>query len=98
MVMSELVEVRNQVGINADVWTVLKNSMIDTVPQITQHLDTFNSSSRLYDMGVSSVEIYEVVGSVEDTLDILVPTDQLSRIKTLGELGALIQDLVESKK
>jgi acyl carrier protein len=49
-------------------------------------------------MGVSSVEIYEVVGSVEDTLDILVPTDQLSRIKTLGELGALIQDLVESKK
>jgi acyl carrier protein len=72
--------------------------MIDTVPQITQHLDTFNSSSRLYDMGVSSVEIYEVVGSVEDTLDILVPTDQLSRIKTLGELGALIQDLVESKK
>jgi acyl carrier protein len=95
--MSELAEMKNHMGMNEDVWTVLRNSMIDTVPQITQYLDTFNSNSRLYDMGVSSVEIYEVVGSVEDTLDILVPTDQLSRIKTLGELGALIQDLVETK-
>ncbi|HTF96485.1 MAG TPA: acyl carrier protein [Cellvibrio sp.] len=95
--MSELIEIKNHMGMNDDLWTIFRNSMTDTVPQLSQHLDTLTSGSRLYDLGVSSVEIYEVVGSIEDALDIVVPTDQLSRIKTFGELGGLIQNLVERK-
>lgn len=94
--MSKQMEMNERMGMNESVWNVLKDSIIDTVPQIKQHLDTLTSSSRLYDMGVSSVDIYEVVGNIEDTLNILVPTDQLARIKTLGELGILIQGLLES--
>ena len=42
------------------------------------------------DLGIDSLELLEVIGSLEQSLDIRVPDDQLVGIQTVGQLMQLV--------
>jgi acyl carrier protein len=43
------------------------------------------------DLGIDSLELLEVIGSLEQNLDVRIPDDQLVGIQTVGQLLALVE-------
>jgi len=46
------------------------------------------------DLGIDSLELLEVIGSLERDLDVRIPDDQLVGIQTVGELLTLVETKV----
>ena len=44
-------------------------------------------------LGLDSVAVMELVSFFEEKLDIRMPDDDLAKVQTLGDLGALVQRL-----
>ncbi len=49
------------------------------------------ASTVIADLGIASVSLMEVIGMLEDDLDVVLPEDQLAQVKTLGDLEALVR-------
>lgn len=47
----------------------------------------------LSDLGVDSLDVYQIVKGVEEELDITIPTENLYHIKTVKEAVALIKSV-----
>ena len=48
----------------------------------------------LADLGFDSLLVLELVGELEDTFDISVPLNNLTHIRTVGQIVAEVQQLV----
>jgi acyl carrier protein len=55
-------------------------------------LSAVEESGSIADLGIDSLELLEVIGSLERDLNIRVPDDQLVGIKTVGQLLSLVSD------
>lgn len=55
-------------------------------------LSSVDESGVIADLGIDSLELLEVIGSLERDLDIRVPDDQLVGIQTIGQLLNLVAD------
>jgi len=55
-------------------------------------LSTVEESGAIAELGIDSLELLEVIGSLERDLNIRVPDDQLVGIKTVGQLLSLVAD------
>jgi acyl carrier protein len=54
-------------------------------------LQTVVESGVISELGIDSLELLEVIGSLERDLDIRVPDDQLVGIQTVGQLLNLVE-------
>ncbi len=55
-------------------------------------LGSVDESGVIAELGIDSLELLEVIGSLERDLDIRVPDDQLVGIQTVGQLLTLVAD------
>jgi acyl carrier protein len=53
-------------------------------------LSTVDEAGLISELGIDSLELLEVIGSLERDLDIRVPDDQLVGIQTVGQLLNLV--------
>jgi acyl carrier protein len=53
-------------------------------------LSTIDEAGSISELGIDSLELLEVIGSLERDLDIRVPDDQLVGIQTVGQLLNLV--------
>jgi acyl carrier protein len=53
-------------------------------------LSLVEETGKIADLGIDSLELLEVIGSLERDLDIRVPDDQLVGIQTVGQLLNLV--------
>mgnify|MGYP003403089761 CR=1 FL=1 len=67
------------------------NERLDSVPE------NMTSDSLLVDLGVDSLMLAELMFEAEDNLDIIIESD-VTPPKTVGEMVALIDELVARKK
>ena len=75
----------------------MKANKKDTVLKIlldTPKIDSVTPESNLLtDFGLSSLEIAEIVCSIEDELDIEIPDKDLIHIKTVGDIYNYVESL-----
>ena len=57
-------------------------------------LQSVDESRVISDLGIDSLELLEVIGSLERDLNIRVPDDQLVGIQTVGQLISLVADKI----
>jgi acyl carrier protein len=57
-------------------------------------LDNLSKDTVITRLGLDSVAVMELVSYVEDKLEIRLPDEDLARVQTVGDLGALVQRLV----
>ena len=57
-------------------------------------LDGLSKDSVISRLGLDSVAVMELVGYVEEKLDVRLPDEDLAQVQTVGDLGALLQRLV----
>lgn len=55
--------------------------------------DNLDPTQKISAMGVDSVALLEIVGFLEDKLNVRLPDDKLARVDTLDDLSALILKL-----
>jgi acyl carrier protein len=55
-------------------------------------LHSVEETGVIAELGIDSLELLEVIGSLERDLDIRVPDDQLVGIKTIGQLLTLVEN------
>lgn len=48
--------------------------------------------TQLTAIGIDSITVVEVIGEMERMLDIRIPDEQLSRLKTLADLSAIVRE------
>jgi acyl carrier protein len=53
-------------------------------------LDGLSAGDAISALGIDSVAMLEVIGYLEDELDVHVTDDKLSSVKTVGDLAAVI--------
>jgi acyl carrier protein len=55
-----------------------------------KQFDGVNAESVIADLGVDSLSLMQVVGILEDQLDVTLADEQISRIRTVGDVERLI--------
>lgn len=55
------------------------------LPQITR-------DSKITALGIDSVSMMEIIGVIEDELDVAIPDEKLARLQTVGDIEAVIQE------
>ena len=53
-------------------------------------LDNLSAAAAISSLGIDSVAMLEVIGYLEDELDIHLADDKLASVKTVGDLAAVI--------
>jgi acyl carrier protein len=51
--------------------------------------------ARIADLGIDSVAMMEIVGEVEDELDITIPDEKLSQLRTVGDIEKVVLEQVK---
>lgn len=55
---------------------------------------TVSEDGVIADLGIDSLELLEVIGTLERDLDVRIPDDQLVGIQTVGQLLTLVENKV----
>jgi acyl carrier protein len=55
------------------------------LPQITRE-------SKITALGIDSVSMMEIIGVIEDELDVAIPDEKLARLQTVGDIETVIQE------
>ncbi len=74
--------------IKQEIYKVMKSST-ETEKEITD--DKYLSR----DMGLSSMELFILIGDLEEYFDVMIPVDKLKYIQTVGDLCDLIIEKIE---
>jgi acyl carrier protein len=56
-----------------------------TLPAITRE-------SKISALGIDSVSMMEIIGVMEDELDVSIPDEKLSRLQTVGDIEKVIRE------
>ena len=86
-----------RVPTDGEILNLIRDAVRDVVgdadePSRRATLDALTLDMDIDDIGLDSVMSMEVVGYIEEQLDREFPDDRLARIKTLGDLAALIRE------
>ena len=80
---------------NVDVIELFKQVALEVHGRELGTLDATTENSTL---GLDSVAVMEMTGSLEDKLNIRIPDEDLADVETLGELAALIRRVIAVKE
>ena len=73
-----------------DILQLLQNTMNRL--QDEKKIDNLQREQTISSLGINSLLIMEAIGDIQDELDITLPEQKLSQIKTVGELESLIME------
>ena len=63
-----------------------------------RELGALDATTEISTLGLDSVAVMEMTGSLEDKLNIRIPDEDLADVETLGELAALIRRVIAGKE
>lgn len=55
----------------------------------------FDDKSDIYNIGIDSLDLVEIVTDIEDQYDVMVSDEDLEAIKTVGDVTKVFQKLVK---
>ncbi len=78
--------------LDEDALSILIAALEDTQPLLAANLKDvqITNQTMLADLGITSVALYEISGYIEDKLDIVIATDQVASLRTIGDLAKMI--------
>ena len=68
--------------------TLEKLTSDGAVPELTAQTDL------LEDLAMESIQVMDFIADVEDHFDILIEVDQLGTIRTIKDLGVLVEEMM----
>ncbi len=55
-------------------------------------LPTITRDSKITALGIDSVSMMEIIGVIEDELDVSIPDEKLARLQTVGDIETVIRE------
>lgn len=57
-----------------------------------KELPSITRDSKISALGIDSVSMMEIIGVMEDELDVSIPDEKLARLQTVGDIEAVIRE------
>ena len=76
---------------DAEILDLLREAIDEVAPGRSHKLDARGLDTRMRDLELDSVQAMELVGVVEERLDVSFPEEDLARLDRLADLAALIR-------
>jgi acyl carrier protein len=74
--------------------TELNSLFVDAIRQVSgKNIGNVTADQRIAELGLDSVSVMEMVGTIEEKLSIQLSDDELTKINTFGDLAALLGKL-----
>ncbi|MBY0370413.1 acyl carrier protein [bacterium] len=70
-------------------------SMFNTIARQVEKgkdLPTITRESKITALGIDSVSMMEIIGVMEDELDVSIPDEKLARLQTVGDIETVIRE------
>ena len=77
---------------DAEILDLLKKALLEVAPDRASEFNDVQMSNTIEDLQLDSIALMEMVGFLEDTLDVTFPDEALPTVNTLADLGALVRD------
>lgn len=71
--------------------TALRKAVLDVAPQLEGKLDHITLDSSIDGLGLDSVATMEMVGSLEDQVNVVFPDEELAKVTHLSHLATLMR-------
>jgi acyl carrier protein len=55
-----------------------------------KQLPQINREDKITALGIDSVSMMEIIGVIEDEMDVVIPDDKLARLQTVGDIERVI--------
>ncbi|MDF1563112.1 MAG: acyl carrier protein [Deltaproteobacteria bacterium] len=70
---------------------LLKEALAEVAPARAADFDSITLEATIEDLDLDSVSTMEMVGFLEERVDVIFPDEELARVSRLGDLAALIR-------
>jgi acyl carrier protein len=80
---------------NVDVIGLFKQAALEVHGR---ELGALDAATEISTLGLDSVAVMEMTGSLEEKLKIRIPDEELAEVETLGELDTLIRRVIAGKE
>jgi acyl carrier protein len=69
---------------------------VDAIRQVSgKNIGTVSADQRIAELGLDSVSVMEMVGTIEEKLSVQLADDELTKINTFGDLAGLLEKLTK---
>ena len=79
-----------------EILTIVRAALNEVVPGREEEFKTLELKVKIRDLGIDSVATMEMVGCIEEELDVTFPDEDLSRIANFNDLAALMRKTMAS--
>ncbi len=76
---------------DAEILTLMQSSLDEVAPGWSKDVKDFTAGAKFRDMNVDSVQIMEMVGIVEEKIDVQFADEDLATIAKVGDMLTLIK-------
>ena len=76
---------------DTEITALIQEALMSVAPQQAAALDSLDLSVKISSLGIDSVAAMEMVGFVEEQLDITFPDEDLAQLSTFEDLASLIR-------
>ena len=74
--------------------TELNSLFVDAIRQVSgKNIGNVTADQRIAELGLDSVSVMEMVGTIEEKLSVQLSDDELTKINTFGDLAGLLSKL-----
>jgi acyl carrier protein len=72
----------------------LNSLFVDAIKQVAgKDVGTLRADQKISELGLDSVSVMEMVGTIEERLGVTFADDELTKINTFGDLAGLVSKL-----
>ena len=80
-----------------DLLSMIKESLFEVAPTRRSEFESVELSTAISELKLDSIAVMEMVGCLEDRIDITFPDEELNQVKSLGDLANLaLRESVQS--
>lgn len=80
---------------NSEELFVLFREVVQSIEK--RPLNDVTPDSVIADLGIDSLGMMEIVGELESRLDVMIPDDQLVKLRTVSDLLGVVEKRLEAK-
>lgn len=70
---------------------LIRRALVDVAPDRAEEFATVPLGAEVAALELDSISVMEMVGVVEDELDITLPDEELGKVETLADLARLVR-------
>jgi acyl carrier protein len=74
-----------------EILALVKDALAEVAPNRAAEFDAIDLNTKIRDLGIDSVAAMEMVGFVEERLEVTFPDEDLAQLNTFNDLANLIR-------